>query len=252
MGPCAAHDRCSNPPVTDPSGTDALEALLDVARTRPDAPAITDPQGRTLSHGELGSRIRSMAGGLQQHGFGIGDRILLSLRPGRPGVALALAAVLAGGSVVCGDPDDLEDPSGRSSLGQPTWEARESIGYAAARTRVGSSRREQVVTLTRAPQHHIHAGPWLPGVPRSSLSLRRLLAASPLTPPPADPSREAVIDVTRGQSSGAMVHTRGALGGVTPLGGTPDDVLSDRLLLGLPVLAGGGHWRLAASPLLGA
>lgn len=237
--------------MTDPAGIDALQALLDVAQTRPNAPAITDPQGRTLTHAELGTRIRSMAGGLQQHGFGIGDRIQLSLRPGRPGVALALAALLAGGSVICGDPEDVAEPSGRAHLGRPTWEARESIGYAVG-TRVGVSRREQVVTLTRAPQHHIHAGPWLPGVPRSSLSLRRLLAATPVTPPPADPNREAVIDITRGRPSGAMVHTRGALGGVAPLGSPPADLLSDRLLLGLPVLAGGGHWRLPASPLLGA
>lgn len=234
--------------MTDPAGTDLLEALLDVGRTRPDAPAVTDPQGRGLTHAELDARIRSMAGGLQQHGFGIGDRILLSLRPGRPGVALALAAVLAGGSVVCADPDDTADPA----LGRPTWEARESVGYSTARSRVGSSGREQVVTLTRAPQHHIHAGPWLPGVPRSSLSLRRLLAASPLVPPPFDPDREAVIDVTRGRPSGQLVHTRGALGGLPVPGRAPNDVLTDRLLLGLPVLAVGGHWRLPASPLLGA
>lgn len=235
--------------MIDRAGTDLLAALLDVGRTRPDAPAVTDPQGRELTHAELGARIRSMAGGLQQHGFGIGDRILLSLRPGRPGVALALAAVLAGGSVVCADPDDTADPAAGPALGRSTWEARESIGYSA--TRVGSSRRAPVVTLTRAPRHHIHAGPWLPGVPRSSLSLRRLLAASPLSPPPFDPDREAVIDVTRDRPSGQIVHTRGALG--VPLAGrTPDDVITDRLLLGLPVLAGGGHWRLPASPLLGA
>lgn len=237
--------------------SDVIDAVLTGPRINPAGPALTDPSGRTISHAQFGARIRSVATGLRAQGLRPGDRMLFSIRPSRSGIALALGCVAAGGTIVFADPGvGRELFASRMQLAAPAWAAAESVLYAVGRPGPGQAlaRRRGLLLpdLAGLAVRHIHSGPWVPGVPRSAVSLRRLLASPATELPAAHSDQEAVVVFTSGTTGApkAAVHTRKSLGAALELAAramritSSDEVFTDQFLLGLPTLAAGGHWRL--------
>ena len=241
---------------------DLLDLLLDSCREHPDAPALSQGR-RTLTYRDLDSRIASVAVSLEAAGFRAGDRVLFSVRPGVDGICLALGIISAGGTVVFADPGAGESMfRARAALAAPRWVAAESLLYSASSRPLRSFARRRGLELPPysvvvPDARHIVAGPWLPGVPSGALRLRRLLsgrrAAGRLTSAGRARS-EALIIFTSGTTAKpkAVVHSRSSLG--TGLAGfaahvrfAPGDrLLTDQLMIGIPALIAGAHWRLPA------
>ncbi len=247
---------------------DLLDALLDTCREHPDAPAVSQGR-RTLSYGELDARIASVAAALTAAGLRAGDRVLFSVRPSLDGICLALGVIAAGGTVVFADPGAGEEMfRARAALAAPRWVAAESLLYLASSGPLKPIARRRGLELPPysavvPDARHIYAGSWLPGVPRGALRLRSLLAggrdllaggrvesASDRT----ETRSEALIIFTSGTTAHprAVVHSRTSLG--TGLAGfaahvrfAPGDrLLTDQLMIGIPGLIAGAHWRLPA------
>jgi acyl-CoA synthetase (AMP-forming)/AMP-acid ligase II len=268
--------------VPGPVPPDLVSLVLAAADRHGDAPALTGPPGRrlprifrrfahrptcakgdevcepaaTLSYAELGARVRGVAAGLVDAGFGPGQRMLFSVRPSPDAVVLALGAVAAGGTVVFVDPG--VGPAlfaARTELAAPGWAAAESVLYAAGRGPLRALARRRGVLLpdySRLPVRHVRAGGWLPGVPRGAVPLRDLMRSAPGVERPADPGQDAVVVFTAGTTAApkAVVHTRGSLGAALEVLSTRcalgpgTRVHTDQFLLGLPALVGGGHWSM--------
>lgn len=256
---------------------DLLDAVLEACREHPDSPALSQGR-RTLSFSELDARIGSVVVGLASAGFRAGDRVLFSVRPGVDGICLALGIIAAGGSVVFADPGAGEAMfRARAALAEPRWVAAESVLYFVSSAPLKPVARRRGLELPPysvvvPDARHIYAGPWLPGVPPGALRLRALLfaghdtgAGRPTRPADSgDPvasasecvetsaSAEALVIFTSGTTAHpkAVVHSRTSLG--TGLAGfaahvrfAPGDrLLSDQLMIGIPALIAGAHWRL--------
>ena len=233
---------------------DILAALVDACERTPSAPAMTLGR-RTLSYGELRARILGIAGALAEHGLVAGDRVLFSVRPGLEGICLALGVIAAGGTIVFADPGAGEAMfRARAGLAAPKWVAAESLLYAVSSgplRRVARARGLELPDYASAvpDARHIYAGPWLPGVPKGAIPLRRLSG------PPAAVSRpgaEALIIFTSGTTDHpkAVVHSRESLGTglddfARHIGFVPGErVLTDQLMVGVPALISGAHWVL--------
>lgn len=243
----------------DPDSTDALAGILAGAFAHPEAPALSDGNSRPLTVGQLATRVRAVAGGLSRQGFGEGEQLRLALSPSVTSVTLALAAVLTGGSAVL-------DPGGRPHAGLSgtpnAWVAADSMALVSATLSRHSASRHPSTgnTAASASPHHgvgwpspertIHVGAWLPGVPRTALSLRRLAsgamfdAAVPTSDHPA---------VTVLKATGAITHTRADLGiavrwlcrqvGLESV----DRLVTDDPVLGLAALSAGAQWRIGSA-----
>ena len=246
---------------------DLLDSLLGSCREHPDAPALSQGR-RTLTYRDLDSRIASVAVSLESAGLRAGDRVLFSVRPGLDGICLALGIIAAGGTVVFADPGAGESMfRARAALAAPRWVAAESLLYFASSVPLKSFARRRGLELPPysvvvPDARHIVAGPWLPGVPRGALRLRALLAAgldegtlfSAAGRRPRSAGSEALIIFTSGTTAApkAVVHSRSSLG--TGLAGfaahvrfAPGDrLLTDQLMIGIPALIAGAHWRLPA------
>jgi acyl-CoA synthetase (AMP-forming)/AMP-acid ligase II len=81
------------------------EYVLAGGAGQPDKPALIDgASGRVMTYGELGSAVRSLAGGLAAAGFGPGN-VLALLAPNGPEYAVAFhGAAMAGGTVTTINP----------------------------------------------------------------------------------------------------------------------------------------------------
>ena len=164
---------------------DLIAAVYDAAAKYPDHPAITAPgkrggrPGKTISYRDLAAGIESTAAGLRRDGFGPGERLLFSVRPGPAAFTLALAAVRAGGAIVFIDPGvGPELFRNRTALASPRWAASESLLYAlSARGPLRPLARRRGLLLPdygAMKVRHYHSGPWLPGVPLKSTNIRSL------------------------------------------------------------------------------
>ncbi len=240
--------------------TDILVALLESCERTPGAAAMTLGR-RTLTYGDVRSRIRTIAGALVERGFAPGDRMLFSVRPGLDGIMLALGTIAAGGTIVFADPGAGEAMfRARAGLASPTWVAAESLLYAASS---GPLRRVARARGLELPDYgsvvpdarHIYAGRWLPGVPRGAIRLRSLMLPKGTVEPAASRASatdEALIIFTSGTTAHpkAVVHSRASLGTgladfAAHVGFVPGErVLTDQLMVGIPALIAGAHWVL--------
>ena len=237
--------------------TDILEALLDSCERTPDAPALTF-RGATLRYRDLRGRIDAVASSLTSRGLLPGDRVLFSVRPGVDAIVLALGIIAAGGTVVFADPGAGEALfTARAGLVEPKWVAAESLLYAASSGPLRGIARRRGIELPDYGRvvpdaRHVYSGPWLPGVPRAALNLRRLVARTPASPLRVASSGEALIIFTSGTTDDpkAVVHSRESLGTglddfATAVGFVAGErVLTDQLMVGIPALISGAHWEL--------
>ncbi len=257
--------------------TDLIAAVYAVAERVPDNPAITAPgkarrlrgrggseavkPGRTITYRGLVEGIEATALGLQEAGFGPGERMLFSVRPSPAAFILALGAVRAGGSVVFIDPGI--GPSlfrDRTELASPRWAASESLLYAlSTKSPLRPLARKRGLLLPdygAMDVRHYYSGPWLPGVPRGARPVKALAEESTggelCAHQENAAGQEAVIIFTSGTTGApkGVVHTRGSLAaGFEQLTrrctfGEGDRVHSEQLMMGLPALIAGAHWTM--------
>jgi olefin beta-lactone synthetase len=215
-----------------------------------------------VTYADLARRVEATATALAAGGLAPGDRALFSVRPRPAGVVLAFGVVRAGGTIVFVDPGSTPELfAARVHAAGPSLATTESLLYAVSRgplRRLARSRGLLLPDYASLPLRHVHAGPWLPGVPRGSRAARRL-AASPVDRaalPPLDPDREALTVFTSGTTAQpkAVVHTAGSLlAGCDLLRDVfalaPGDVVhTDQMLLGVPALLAGATWSVPADP----
>ncbi len=235
--------------------TDLFHLILQTATAHPNRPALSGPRGRPLSYRDLTVAVLSVAKSLRRLGFGPGQRLLYAMPPHPRGIVLALGAVAAGGSVVFAEPGARPELlATRTMPTGPAWLAGQSSVLA-----VGPFHRLRLLRSSDRPPvpagHDIRtlrAGPWRPGLPRGTVSIRGLQAGrafpngAPL-PGPAGSAAEVVLFATDQET---VVHTQGSLvAAVSMLGaqfqiGQRSRILSDQLLVGLTALVAGAHWRM--------
>jgi acyl-CoA synthetase (AMP-forming)/AMP-acid ligase II len=255
--------------VVDDVAPDLLQLILQAAATNPGRPALSSHHGRTLRYRDLAIALVATAKGLRSNGFLPGQRLLFGLRTDPAAVVLALATVAAGGSVVFIGPDAGNDVfTARATLTESTWVAGEPELYytGPARplrfvTRRAKRERPNFEALGVRP---LRSGRWRPGLPSGTVSVRALAKGrgaadgEPLSGLQPDPSAEAAVLFTSGGQGRpkAVVHTRGSLGAA--LSGLADrldmdsgaTVFTDQLLMGLPALMVGAHWRMPPAGLV--
>ncbi|NLF04827.1 MAG: acyl--CoA ligase [Actinomycetales bacterium] len=254
--------------------TDAhlVRAVLDRCARTPDTVALRAWSGalvgrrlpgtaRDLTYRELGTRIETTAAALRAEGLETGDRVLFSIRPRPEGIVLALAIVLAGGSIVFVDPGSTPELfAARLAAARPRFAATEALLYALSSgplRRLARSRGLLLPGYGHLDVRHLYSGPWLPGVPRGARRVARLTdhSAAPLDVSGTS-GDEALVVFTSGTTAAprAVVHTAGSLAAASHLlAGVhalePGEVVhTDQMLLGLPALLAGATWSIPARP----
>jgi amino acid adenylation domain-containing protein len=164
----------------DAAATDLVRPVLAAARRRPDAPAVTAPDG-TADYATLVARAEQLAAALRQRGAGPGGRVALVLSPGREAVAAALAAMRLGAAYVPLDPQ------------QPVARLREILANCAPHAVLADPGTAGALPGSLDPAEEI--GPWR-------------------TPGPGEPTVRAVPDdlPVTGADVAYVVHTSGSTG----------------------------------------
>lgn len=247
---------------------DLLQRILHAASTHPARPALSGWHGRPLRYRDLAVAVVATAKGLRRIGFVPGQRLLFALRPDPAAIVLVLATVAAGGTVVFVGQARGSALAARVALSEPAWAAADPGLYATGPgglLRRFTSRGTDLPDLRALGIRTLSSGPWRPGLPAGTISLRALRRAGgvadddPLPGLREDPAAEAVVIFTSGrvEPPRAVVHTRGSLGASMSMLATRFEighrarVYTDQLMIGLPALAVGAHWRLpppAAAP----
>ena len=249
--------------MVDDLPPDLLQRVLQAAASNPGRPALSSHHGRTLRYRDLAIAVVATAKGLRRNGFLPGQRLLFGLRPDPAAVVLALATVAAGGSVVFIGPDTgLELIAERATLTESSWVAGEAELYSAGPARpwrfVTRRAKRERPDFQALGVRTLRTGRWRIGLPSGTVPVRALSRGrgagdgeqlSGLRP---DPPAEAAVLFTSGTPGRpkAVVHTRGSLGAA--LSGLAErldmdsgaTVFTDQLLIGLPALTVGAHWRM--------
>jgi len=251
-------------PTASIAPADVLQLILAAAARHPNRPALSGSRGRTLTYRQLVVAVIGVAKSLRRNGFAPGDRMLSFVRRDQESLVLALGTVAAGGSVILAHPGSPPELFAADAvLAQPRWAAAGSRMYAASYLPIlRAVTRRRGLLLPDYPAlgvRTLRAGPWLPGVPSGSISLRRLrgvrgIDSQPLPGLAENFTAEAVVVFTAGTTGPAkpVVHTRGSLGAALPALisrceiGPRARVYTDQLTMGLSTLAAGAHWRLPA------
>lgn len=261
--------------TTDEPQAHLVDLVLAACARTPDAVALRVPRRtrpgrpqrfRSLTFRELASRIEAVAAGLQADGLRPGGRVLFSIRPRLDGIVTVLGIARAGGTVVFVDPGSTPELfAARVRAAKPTHAATESLLHALSRgplRRLARSRGLLLPGYADLDVAHLHSGPWLPGVPRGSVPVRRLRRAGRTDGqgratglPPLDATREMLVVFTSGTTAAprAVVHSGGTLAAATRALGeivelvAGQDVVTDQMLLGVPALLAGATWTVPAA-----
>jgi acyl-CoA synthetase (AMP-forming)/AMP-acid ligase II len=232
-----------------------LDRLAARAEDSPDALALIECGGGTMTRAALARQARATAAGLAHAGMRPGDRVLLAVRSSAGAIVLAVAILELGGVLVpldtgLGESVFVE----RMALIAPTWVIAESLLLAASAhgvarwlLRLRGIRLPQLAALRGTT--FVRVGTWMPGVPRS-LSLRAVRRRGAQVPVPASllaPTAPAIIVCTSGTTGApnAVVHSRGSMDAVLGAVGAPlafdaqDVVHARELHVVLPALLAG-------------
>ena len=250
-----------------------LAPLTECAEGRAHHPALRSPRARTLSFGDLASRLHNATGGLLRAGLQPGDRALYALRPSPEAVVLQLAVLRAGGVLVATDLGLGETVFGaRLALLAPRFVLTEPALLALSRSATvrGLLRRGGLALPPLGAIPHatfVTVGAWAPGAGRT-LRLAAICRPGASASTPAAVSRgaadEAFIVFTSGTTDApkAAVHSQASLEAIVEVVGGqmdagPGDVLLARdLHLVTPALLRGAtvlippHGRFAAARVL--
>ncbi|GAA4928610.1 acyl-CoA synthetase (AMP-forming)/AMP-acid ligase II [Actinomycetospora succinea] len=234
--------------------SDLARTVLEACEEHRERVALLDALARPVRFSALRSRVLAVAAGLRARGLEPGDRVLFAVSPSPTSLTLALGVVTAGGTLAFADPRAGEAVlRARAAALAPRW----AIAASPVHTLAGRPWRA-LPGVT-----HVHVGPRLPGVPRGSVSWRRLCQRgghadvrcqeSPHDHRPVgDPAAPALVIPTSGTTAEPrlVVHSRAGLGtGLAAFAArvpfAPGDVVhTDQLMIGLPALAAGATWSL--------